>query len=181
MGAAQKRPVETPTMPTREQLDALVAAANSNIPGAIDKLRQVLTDLPEIWQRVGDMGKQAEAAIIVLIARGDKLIQESLLKQLEQMRSDLHGASPSPMEKVLVDRFVLLWLHAQHVSTAYQIQPETQSIASGRYLSALRESAQRQLNLALQAITTYRKLGSPKFTIARPTIPFPTDSEGPEP
>lgn len=177
MGAAHKRQPERPEMPTREAFDALVAGANANAPGAIDKLRQVLADHPEIWQRVGDMGRQAELAIVVLIARGDKLVQESLLKQLEQMRSDLQGQTPSPMEKVLVDRFVLLWLHAQHVSTAYQVQPETQSIASGRYLSSLRESAQRQLNLALQAIATYRKLGSPKFTIARPTIPFPGDSE----
>lgn len=165
-------------MPSRQELDAVVSAANSNIPGALDKLRELLDACPQIWEQVGDMRRQAEVAVVTLIARGDKLVQESLFRQIKQMREELCDQKCSAMEKLLIGRVVLAWLHVMHLSTTYQIQPDGQSIAVGKYLMHVRESAQRQLNAALSALATYRKVAPAKFTIQRPTLPFPgADSE----
>lgn len=172
MGAARKTQPEMPPTPTREELDSLVAAANNGTPGGIEKLREVLDACPQIWQHVGSMGRQAETAIVALIARGDKLVHESLLREINRLRSELCGSKCSALEELLIQRFLVTWLHSQHLSASYQVQPE-QSMAHGKYLMSLRESAQRQCNAALNALMTYRKLAPPRFGIQRATVPFP--------
>jgi len=59
-----------------------------------------LDQTPELWQTVGDLIYQAQAALIARASGANLLLQESLGRQLEVMRHELPGAlAPSILSR----------------------------------------------------------------------------------
>jgi hypothetical protein len=88
----------------------LLAQAEQGDASVLPALRTYLDQTPELWQTVGDLGYQAQAALIERASGANLLLQESLGRQLEAMRHELSGPVPMPLERLLVDRIVLCWL-----------------------------------------------------------------------
>jgi hypothetical protein len=63
-------------------------------------LRQVLDAHPEFWQRFGDLALQAQTAWLQLISGKDLLLRESLVRKPDQLKAELAGTDPSPLEKL---------------------------------------------------------------------------------
>src|SRR4051812_5496056 len=100
-------PTATPPTPDPEalaRLQSLVQRAQRGDESVQPELRELLDAHPEIWQRCGDLALQAQAAWLRLISGPDLLLRESLQRKLEQLKSDLAGTDPSPLEKLLVER-----------------------------------------------------------------------------
>jgi hypothetical protein len=164
-------------MPSQEEFNRIVSKANAGDAAALKRLRTLLDSHPEIWQQIGDLGKHAEAALIKLVAKDNVLAREAILKQLAEMRANLCSPRCTKLEEVLIDRFVLTWLQLQYFTASLPVYGDGQSIAGGKFVMGLRESAQRQLNAALQAIATYRKLQPSRFAGGRSTVPFPAGEQ----
>ena len=144
-------------MPTKESFDIVVKEANAGDAAALAELRSLLDDHPEIWRRVGDLGKHAELAMIGLIAEGNVLIRESLLRVAREMREELGGKSPSPMEKLAVQRIVACWLKTQWVDTVHPT-PQGETLAQANFGLKLKESAQRRFAAAMRSLVLIRRL-----------------------
>jgi hypothetical protein len=141
----------------RAWLDGLVARANTGDPEAVAELRALLDANPELWRRIGDLGGHAEAAWVGLVARGDRLIAESVRREADRLRAELLGERPSPVERLLADQVVVTHLelryHQLRAADAPGVTRGQKSAADGRLAGA-----QRRHLAALRLLAAVRKL-----------------------
>jgi hypothetical protein len=140
-----------------QAIQELANRANQGSENALACLRQVLDTCPEIWQAVGDLASHTERCWLDLIAGNNRLMEESVKRQVATMRAELSGPSPSPVERLLVDRVVACHL-ALHDAEACLASPGTASTAQVAIRLRRVESAQRRLLAALKTLTRLRAL-----------------------
>jgi hypothetical protein len=145
---------------TLERLQTLVKRAEQGDESALPTLRAALDTNPWIWERYGDLAQQSQAAWLQLIAGPNLLLRESVERKAEQLRSELTGPGPSPLEKLLVERVIACWLQVQYADAAYAQQT---SPSPGQHTAALKRQAgshQRYLH-SIKTLATVRKLLKP--------------------
>src|SRR5438876_60264 len=76
---------------------------------ALADLRHYLDNHPEVWQTCGNLARVAERTWLELFAAG-ALSSEVIRRHVEQLRADLAGAQPTPMERALVDLVIGCYL-----------------------------------------------------------------------
>ena len=155
-------PLTTSTTETEtlERLQSLVKRAEQGDESALPELRVALDANPWIWERYGDLAQQSQAAWLQLIAGPNLLLRESVERKAAQLRAELAGPGPSPLEKLLVERVIACWLQVQYADAAYAQQT---SPSPGQHTAALKRQAgshQRYLH-AIKTLATVRKLLKP--------------------
>jgi hypothetical protein len=150
-------------MPTRKEFDALVKAANEGNEEALEVLRTMLSDLPEIWRHVGDLFAHAKESMIKLIAKDNQLLVESLRLSVEEMESELQGTNTSRLERMAVQRIVATWLELQFTDTVHP-EPQGKSLAQVKFALDLKNSAQRRFDAALKSLSLVKKMLPNKST-----------------
>ena len=157
---ARQAPAHEPTDAARTAtdhqaiLEALVAQANRGDKAALAELRLFLDRHPQVWRACGDLGKCAERAWLGLFSR-EALGAESIRRHIEQLRADLAGFSPTPIEELLVNRVVACYLAVHHAELA-STEPGTTSPAQVAIRLKRCESAQRRYLAALRMLTLLR-------------------------
>jgi hypothetical protein len=155
---------ETTAAPSLEQgaidhLRQLVQRANEGDDLALAQLRAFLDAHPQLWQHYGDVARQARAAWTQLIAGQDSLLKEAVERRAQQVREEVGGPEPSPLERLLVDSVVCSWLQSHYSDAAYaQIKPAQATPAILRELREHQQSAQRQHLLAVKQLALVRRL-----------------------
>src|SRR5262249_18785357 len=144
-------------------LESLVQRAQQGDECVLPELRQVLDAHPELWQRCGDLALQAQTAWLQLISGKDLLLREAVQRKLDQMKEELVGLDPSPLERLLVQRGLATWLQAEYADAAYA-QAKPSSSAQHQALQRRQNSAQQRHLQAIKALATVRKLLSPTLT-----------------
>jgi hypothetical protein len=86
--------------------------------------------------------------------------REAINLKLTELRRELGGTSPHPLERLLVERVVLCWLHVHHadVQCAYATSV---TLEYGDYLQRQQERAQRRYLAAIKCLATVRRLALP--------------------
>jgi hypothetical protein len=136
----------------RKRLEELVTRANQGSAEAQRKLRKYLESHPEVWEKVGDLTALTERSWIELIGGGDQLLEESMRCRVGQMKAELAGGHPSPIESLLADSVASSWLGLQFAEmqtarggsvTAEQMGIRLKRIDSShrRYLNSLKTLA----------------------------------------
>lgn len=133
---------------SREDFDAVVAAANSGSGEALKELREILRRNPDIWEAVGDLGEHAENALIGAIAGGNTLVRESLKNTCDSMMSDIAGANPGLIRKMAAHRIVMAWLEVQFADFSDPVPAG--DLAHARFQLHRKQSAQARLEKALR-------------------------------
>src|SRR4051794_35160217 len=95
-----------------DDLKALLVRSAAGDRSVLPQLRAVFDERPGLWQRLGNLAAHVEAGWIGLIAGPNLAMTESLQRTVEAMKRELAGPAPSPLEKLLVDRIVAVWLQA---------------------------------------------------------------------
>jgi hypothetical protein len=144
-------------MPNQEEFAGLVKRANAGDDDALARMRQTLDSNPEIWESVGNLATHAQLSMVKLIAGGNKLVSESLLRKAEQMKGELAGASPSKLEKLAVERIVACWLEMEYWATTYPVA-KGETLGQARFALKQKESSERRFNAAMKSLTTLRAL-----------------------
>jgi hypothetical protein len=67
----------------------------------------------------GNVAQEAVKALTARYAGKNTVIQESVAKKLDELRAELSGQNPTPLEKLLVERVVATWLHLRHLEAQY--------------------------------------------------------------
>ena len=145
------------TMPSQEDFAELVKRANAGDDNALAMMRKTLDSNPEIWERVGNLAAHAQLSMVRLIAGGNKLVTESLLRKAEQMKAELAGTSPSKLEKLAVERIVACWLEMEYLATTYPVA-KGGTLGQARFALKQKESSERRFNAAMKSLTTLRAL-----------------------
>jgi hypothetical protein len=126
------------------------------------ELRRLLDQNPRLWQCHGDLAQQAEEAWLRLAAGQDLFLHESLCRKLRDLREELAGPDPSPLEKLLVGRVVACWLQVYYADAVYaQTKDPTVPPATLRELQWRQEAAERRFQAAVKQLAVVRKLLRP--------------------
>src|SRR5262249_2835477 len=105
-GTAQVRCDEEPYA---EEIRPLLLRAQQGDVSVQGPLRDLLDNRPELWQRMGDLVGHVGEALLTLASGKSLLARESIRRRIDELRADLAGPSPSPVERLLVDRVVVCW------------------------------------------------------------------------
>lgn len=150
-----------PQQPTvLDHLQTLVEQAKQGDPDAMQQLRQLLDEHPEIWQHFGDLAGHAERGWIGLLAGESPHVKESVLRQVAAMRTEIAGPEPSPLEGLLVDRVVASWLQVRYfeLATVASHTGQTPTVREADSLSRQLDSAQRRHLAAVRGLMDVRRL-----------------------
>ena len=141
-----------------EQLQRLVQRAEQGDETVLGELRAALDVNPWVWQRFGDLGRQAEAAWLQLVAGKNLLLLEATQRKAAQLRAELAGPAPSRLERLLVERIVSCWLQTNYADSAYAQLPKGTNPAQHTEALRRQDSAQQRYLQAVKSLATVRKL-----------------------
>jgi hypothetical protein len=144
-------------------LAQLLKRAQAGDVSVLGALRQVLSDNPDLWQGYGDLAAQAEAALIRLAAGRDLLLTEALLRKLAALKQELGGNSPTPLERLLIERVTACWLQVAYYD-ALAAQAQRSSPERVKMLQGQQDAAHRRQLSAIKTLATVRKLVRPPLS-----------------
>jgi hypothetical protein len=142
--AAAAQQAEHPFADEMRQLLRAQAGDHSCLP----ELRRLLNDRPELWRQFGDLARHVRDALLTLASGTSLLARESISRRLDELQAELSGPSPSPLEKLLVERLVLCWAQGyladldamQKAGTPQAAQAQRRAdSAQARYLAAIKQ------------------------------------------
>src|SRR5262245_905166 len=148
-----------------DELKGLMNRAQKGDYAAQTELRALLDQRSDLWQTVGDLSKHAELNILRLAAGDDYLTQEAMRRMLAQMKADLAGPSPSLVEKMLVERVGVCWLHVNYLEIESTRGLGKTNTPQAVYVQRRLDSANRRYLTALRQLVTVRRLLSPDFSL----------------
>ena len=159
----------------REQLAALSKA--------IDRLtkpkKELEKDLPEVKElenanpetrgeillEVGDWGRRTQSAWMRRLSEGVETNQTGLNAKIEQMRKELGGPAPSPLEQMLVERIICCWLQVNEADRSFRTREGGGTLAQGEYWQRRLDRAHRRFLQSIKALAQIRKLLGPNVQV----------------
>jgi hypothetical protein len=143
-----------------EKLRDLLRLAEKGQEDAMPKIRQILSEHPDLaWQFV-HLGHMGEDILIGRMTReGDLATKELFRCQLNAMREEIAGENPSPLERLLAERIVATWLQIQLFEGLYASgMSKSMTIAQGGYHQKRLDQTYRRHLSAIRALAQIRKL-----------------------
>jgi hypothetical protein len=151
------RPTPEPTL--EERLRQLAPAAQSGDPLALAELRRLLDAHPDIWQEYADLARQVEDAWLSLLDQGNVLPREALQRRLAAFKEELAGPSPSPPERLLVERIAVCWLQVCYADLlSYPNMRKCTSLTVFAAAERRQDRSQRRYLAAIKQLALVRKL-----------------------
>jgi hypothetical protein len=142
------------------ELKVLSEKAQAGDKEARKELRRLVrASSPEVIAEASGIASRAEWMLVKTISAGKPLMEEALEERMDQMRAEIAGENPTPLEVLLTERVVAGWLlvevlegliagQYQRDVTAHRVPPahviQQSRILEGatrRYLAAIRELA----------------------------------------
>ena len=149
------------------ELQALSKKAEGGDKEARKELRRMVrASSAEVIGRASDVGRKAGQALARAASGGDPLMEEGLYAKLDLMRAEVAGDDPTPLEVLLTERVVSLWmltalLEALLASQYRRNVGDASERLSPSYLiqqSRILESATRRYLAAIKELARVRKL-----------------------
>lgn len=159
----------------KAELETLIARAKRGDAEAIPRLRQYLERNPILWMRSGDLALQAQAAWITLIAGPDRYLKECLVRKVNDLKQQLGGPSPSPLESLMVERIVMAWLRLYYCDT-HDAQHEESSVSWAEFRLKRYRTMSDLYAKSIGALALLRKL---TLATVLPDVEPPAEKETP--
>ena len=149
------------------ELRALSKKAEGGDREARKELRRLVrASSPEVIGRASDIGRKAGRTLARTAAGGDPLTEEALYAKLDAMRAEIAGEDPTPLEVLLTERVVSLWmlttLLEALMATQYRrdVDDGTERLSPSYILqqSRILDSATRRYLAAIRDLARVRKL-----------------------
>jgi hypothetical protein len=143
-----------------ERLQRLLRRAEQGDESSLPELRAALAVNEWAIKDYGDLGRQAQEAWLQLIAGPNLLLRESVARKAEELRRELAGPDPTPLERLLVDRVVASWIQTYYADAVYA---QLKAATPAQHTAALRRQsgAQQRYLQAIKTLATTRKLLRP--------------------
>lgn len=124
---------------------------------AIGELTYLHHDIDDTGIDDGDLAARAEREVIYL-ATSTIAEEAALARYVAEMRTNLDGPSPSPIERLLVDGVVTCWLDVSLVRERWAHALKAGAVGSLKDIDRLLDSAQRRYLDAHKTLATVRRL-----------------------
>ena len=139
------------------ELRELVRRGKQGDVSVVPQLRQYLLQHPQVWNHVGDLARQSQAAWVRLFAGEDKHLQECIVTKVNAMKMELADERTSPLENLLVERVVSTWLELYYHETKSTQEGEKSLKWAEFRMKQLAAANDRHLK-AIGALATFKKL-----------------------
>jgi hypothetical protein len=151
--------------PATTEVKALLQKAEKGDTTVLPTLRAYMDVTPGYWEKMGDMAHATRIGLIHLAA-GEKnlVLQESITRKCAALTQELAGPTPAPLERLLVERIVLCWLHL-HYAEALYIQIKDMSLRQAAFHQSRISKAQARYLAAIRTLAQVRRLGVPAVQI----------------
>jgi hypothetical protein len=155
------------------ELRAVSKKAEGGDKDARKELRRLVrTFSPAVIAEASDIAGTAARMLIKTISAGEPLMQEAIQERMQQMRAEIAGENPTPLELLLTERVVAGWLFvevleglisAQYYRDGNHKVPASYTIQHSRIM----ESATRRYLAAIKELARVRKLqaGAPPVQV----------------
>jgi len=151
-----------PKTQTIDKVKQMLERAQQGDQDVLPELRKYLDTNPTLWKEYGDLAAQVELALVELIAGNDLIRQESLRRQLTEMKTKLSETEPSFLESLLIDRITACWLQVQHADLTYA-KAKGIDLDQATFMQKRLDQTNRRYLFAIKQLATVRKL-LPKAT-----------------
>ncbi len=142
---------------------ALLRKSQAGDRKALNELVERYGDRAQFWRAVGDLTRSVENRILDGYAGDNLLIKESVGRRLAEMRVELMGLEPSPLEVMLVERIVACWLRL-HVAESAAVRTGI-SFQQAEYDQKTLDRAHKRHLSAIKALATVRRLQVPAVQV----------------
>ena len=147
-----------------EAVKALLQQAEQGDTTVPPVLRAYMDRSPSVWVQGGDMARATQRALIGQAAGNNLVIRETLARKYAALTQELAGPTPSPLERLLVERVALCWLHLHCVEATYLTLKDL-SIRQAECHQARISKAQARYLAAIRTLAQVRRLGVPAVQV----------------
>lgn len=153
-----RRPL--PDGATRAEIVDVLNRASRGDETAMPRVRELFKADPSGMLIVagGSLTDQIEMVTIAKLARENLAWPIALDLKMQQIRADLGGLDPTPIERLLVERVALCWLDV-HVLDLQHAHAVGLTFSQAEHQEKMRDRASRRYLAALKALATVRKMG----------------------
>ena len=142
-------------------IEELVRLAESGEPKALVCLRGLITDIPSVGRlltdTVGDIAAPARDALVRYATGGSAALSaEPMGRKIDELRAELAGPNPTPLERLLAERVALCWFDVNECDHRFVAHADRQ---------ARRDGANKRFLDACRALAAIRKLGLPAIQV----------------
>ena len=156
----QDKPSEADQWAGEADLAQLLKKAEAGDRSVLPQLRRVLDGDPDLWRGYGNLAAHAEASLAMLAAGPNLLLAESLKRKLAELKAELGGDSPPPLERLLIERVTATWLQVSYHDTLVA-QAAGAGEARLRALQRLQDAAHRRHLAGIKQLAVVRRLLRP--------------------
>jgi hypothetical protein len=150
------------------RLQALSKEAEGGDKEARKELRRLVrSSSPEVIAEASDIAGRAESMLAKTISAGQPLMHEAIQERMRQMRTEIAGEDPTPLEVLLTERVVAGWLLVEVLEALIAGQfrrdaPKGSQVSPSYTIQMCKilESATRRHLAAIQTLARVRKLQS---------------------
>jgi hypothetical protein len=118
-----RRTVNPVTVATDREAHVL-AGLDDGETALIPEFRRIL-DYRDDWHKWGDIAWHALNAAIERFEAKNPAVEQTLRRKRAELRAELEGEHPTPIERMLVDRVIHCWYVVNHFEHAYAVQYPT--------------------------------------------------------
>ena len=102
-----------------KELRQLITKANKGNEQALETLCATVEDTAPLWKQFNMPTQALESLLKAFFGPDALLTHEAQRRQCAALRRELEGPAPTPIERLLVSRIVLCWLHVYCVEAIY--------------------------------------------------------------
>jgi hypothetical protein len=99
-----------------------------------------------------------------MFSEDNLLAREATARRMEELRAELAGAAPTPVERLLAERAVACWLHLYHLENTYAGKTSL-TLDLGAYYQRCIDRAHKRYLSALKALADVRRLALPALQV----------------
>jgi hypothetical protein len=109
----------------------------------------------------GNLAKRTEQALVSAVAGKDLAVREALTYKLDLLRQEMAGPTPTPLERLLVERVVACWLQVQYADIRLAQQERELNLSQAECHQRSRDRARRRFLTAVRTLALVRLLALP--------------------
>lgn len=157
----QQADIPSPGPPDRQAaiwdaFQKLRVKANHGDPDARHRLIQFMNSNPWLWEKFGNAADHAERSVIEAMTQEEWLTTQCMRHEADAMRKRLLGPSPTPLERVAIERIVATWLQLQHAEMRCAEPPK--DLGWAKYWLRRLEVSNKMYSSAVKSLALVREI-----------------------
>ena len=157
-----KKPAEAQPAKRDEVMD-LLRRAEAGDESTLPMVRELMNDGPLV-ESIGNLALQVQETLIRNASGKNLPFKAALGRKISQLRKDLAGETPTPLERLLAERIALCWLSLHDAEIRFA-QAADWSIRQAAYWQDRIDRAHRRYLSAIRTLATIRKLAVPALQV----------------